>query len=228
MKLSKETINVLKNFSAIQPNLVVKPGSTISTLADAKTIAAEANVAETFDREFGIYNLNEFIGALSLISEPELEFSDSFVTIKGPDGAKVKYHFADTEILTKKEKDINMPPADLSVSLSESDINNIRRAASTLGQSVLSIVIEGDECVARVIDPNNSSANTYSLTIARGMSDKYDKDFSSQIDFQFLISNLKLLPGGYHVSISTQLISKWEGATANYYIALEKTSKPQV
>ena len=225
MKLSKETISVLKNFSAIQPNLVVKPGSTISTLADAKNIIAESNVKETFPQEFGIYNLNEFINALSLVEEPELEFSERHVTIVGSDGAKVKYHFADSSILTKKEKDIAMPPSELRVTLTDEQINTIRRAAGALGQSVLSFTIENDECIARVKDPNNASANSFSLVVGTGMSATYNKEFCDAIDFQFLIANLKLIPGTYNIDISSKLISTWSGNDVNYFIALEKTSK---
>jgi len=172
MKLSKETISVLKNFSTIQPNIVVESGSTISTLADAKNIIAEATVQENFEQSFGIYNLTEFLSAFSLLEEPELEFSQNSVTLN--DGkAKVKYHFADPSILTKKNKDISMPNTSLSVSLTEASINNIRRAASALGQSVLSLVIEGDTCVARVLDPLNPSANSYSIVVGDGYAEKY-------------------------------------------------------
>jgi len=225
MKLSKETISVLKNFSAIQPNLVVKPGSTISTLADAKNIVAEATVKETFPQEFGIYNLNEFINALSLVEEPELDFSENHVNITGKDGSKVKYHFADPSILTKKEKEIAMPPSELRVVLTDDQINTIRRAAGALGQSVLSFTIEDDDCIARVKDPNNASANSFSLVVGSGMSETYNEDFRNAIDFQFLIANLKLLPGAYNIDISSKLISTWSGNDVNYFIALEKTSK---
>ena len=225
MKLSKETISVLKNFSTIQPNLVVQPGSTISTLADAKNIIAESNVKEAFPQEFGIYNLNEFINALSLVEDPELEFSERYVTIVGSDHAKVKYHFADPSILTKKEKDIAMPPSELRVILTDEQINAIRRAAGALGQSVLSFTIENDECIARVKDPNNASANSFSIVVARGMSIAYSKEFCDAIDFQFLIANLKLMPGTYDIDVSSKLISKWSGNDVSYYIALEKTSK---
>ena len=225
MKLSKETISVLKNFSAIQPNLVVKPGSTISTLADAKNIIAEANVKETFPQEFGIYNLNEFINALSLVEDPELEFSESYVTIVGKDSSKVTYHFADPSILTTKEKEIAMPPSELSVTLTDDQINTIRRAAGALGQSVLSFTVENDECIARVKDPNNASANSFSIVVKKGMSECYNQEFCDAIDFQFLIANLKLIPGTYNIEISSKLISTWSGNDANYFIALEKTSK---
>ena len=225
MKLSKETISVLKNFSTIQPNLVVKPGSTISTLADAKNIIAEANVKETFPQEFGIYNLNEFINALSLVEDPELEFSESYVTIVGKDSSKVTYHFADPSILTTKEKEIAMPPSELSVTLTDDQINTIRRAAGALGQSVLSFTVENDECIARVKDPNNASANSFSIVVKKGMSECYNQEFCDAIDFQFLIANLKLIPGTYNIEISSKLISTWNGNDANYFIALEKTSK---
>ena len=76
MKISKETLEVLKNFSAINPNLVICEGSKLSTIADAKNIMAAVNVSESFPKKVGIYDLNEFLSALSLIEDPEFEFGE--------------------------------------------------------------------------------------------------------------------------------------------------------
>lgn len=220
MKLSNKTIDILRNFGAIQPNLVVEPGSTISTLAEAKHIMAEAQIEETFDSGFGIYDVNEFLSAHSLFENPELEFSDSHATIKSDD-AKVKYHFADTEILTKKSQSIQMPPADLSFSFTEANINNIRKAAASLSldSPTLSLVVEDGNIIARVLCTQNPSSNSYSLVIG-----KYDGETSA--DYRFNIDNLKLIGGDYSVDITNKLISNWKHETASvqYWIALDKTS----
>jgi len=220
MKLSNKTIDILRNFGAIQPNLVVEPGSTISTLAEAKHIMAEAQIEETFDSGFGIYDVNEFLSAHSLFENPELEFSDNHATIKSDD-AKVKYHFADTEILTKKSQSIQMPPADLSFSFTEANINNIRKAAASLSldSPTLSLVVEDGNIIARVLCTQNPSSNSYSLVIG-----KYDGESSA--DYRFNIDNLKLIGGDYSVDITNKLISNWKHETVpvQYWIALDKTS----
>jgi hypothetical protein len=220
MKLSNKTIEILRNFGAIQPNLVVEPGSTISTLAEAKHIMAEAQIEEKFDTGFGIYDVNEFLSAHSLFENPELEFSDSHATIKSDD-AKVKYHFADTEILTKKSQSIQMPPADLSFSFTEANINNIRKAAASLNldSPTLSLIVEDGNIIARVLCTQNPSSNSYSLVIG-----KYDGETSA--DYRFNIDNLKLIGGEYSVDITNKLISSWKHETVpvQYWIALDKTS----
>ena len=221
MKISKETLEVLKNFSAINPNLVICEGSKLSTIADAKNIMAAVNVSETFPKKVGIYDLNEFLSALSLIEDPEFEFGDSDVSIKS-NTATLTYRYADTSILTSPEKEVNMPPADVEVNLTADDIAQIRRAGSALNHPVVSITTEhGDDAVyLQVKDPNNSSANVYSHKVCSASSD-------DAYDYQFLIANLKLIPGDYKVAVSSKLISNWEcinNTSVKYWIALEKTS----
>lgn len=221
MKLNNKTIDILRNFGAIQPNLVVEPGSTISTLAEAKHIMAEAQIDETFDSTFGIYDVNEFLSAHSLLEGAELDFTESHVTLKSGD-AKVKYHFADTEILTKKTQTISMPPVDLSFTFTEVNINNIRKAASSLNldSPTLSLIVEDGNIVARVLCTQNPSSNSYSLVIG-----KYDGD-DTEADYRFNIDNLKLISGDYKVDITNKLISNWKHETVSvqYWIALDKTS----
>ena len=95
MKLSEKTIEVLKNFSNINPNLVVSAGSNLKTISEAKNIMASADITETFENGFGIYDLNEFLSAFNLIDNPTLEFTDNAVKIKG-DKTQVEYRFANT------------------------------------------------------------------------------------------------------------------------------------
>jgi len=221
MKISKETLEVLKNFSAINPNLVICEGSKLSTIADANNIMAAVNVSETFPKKVGIYDLNEFLSALSLIEDPDFEFGDNDVSIKS-NNATLTYRYADTSILTSPEKEVNMPPTDVEVNLTADDIAQIRRAGSALNHPVVSITTEhGDDAVyLQVKDPNNSSANVYSHKVCSASSD-------DAYDYQFLIANLKLIPGDYKVAVSSKLISNWEcinNTSVKYWIALEKTS----
>ena len=82
MKLSKDTLTLFKNFSTINSNLSLKPGQGITTISAHRNIMAEAHIAESIPVEFGIYDLNEFLGAMSLFESPDLEFTDKYVTIK--------------------------------------------------------------------------------------------------------------------------------------------------
>jgi len=221
MKISEATIEVLKNFANIQPNLVVSAGSNLKTISEARNIMVSADISETFDKDFGIYDLNEFLSAFSLIDGAEVEFTDNAVLIKGAND-KVVYRFANAEILTQPAKTVNMPEADLEIVLTESEIAQIKRAASALGHPVMSIKKADDETVIEVCDPNNTSANTWSKTV------KPTKVPSGTYEYQFLISNLKLIQDDYTVQVSNKLISSWKSNNRNpvveYWIALEKTS----
>lgn len=216
MKLSNATIEVLKNFSNINPNLVVSAGSNLKTVNEAKNIMASADISEVFENGFGIYDLNEFLSAFNLVDNPVLDFTDNAVKIKG-DTAEVVYRFANTEILTQPAKSINMPPSDLSIKLTESDIADVKKAAGALGHPVLSITNEGNNIFIKVCDPNNPTANTWSKHITT-------EEVTESFDFQFLISNLKLIPSDYDINISNKLISSWKCPIVEYWIALEKTS----
>ena len=219
IKLSTQTLDILKNFSGINSNLVVKAGEPLSTISEAKNIMAIANISESFETGFGIYDLNEFISMFSLMQDPELEFSADSVIFKSGK-TKASYRFADESILTSPKNKINMPQADLSVSITSDLLTQVRKAAGVLGHSIVSLKGEEGVVTLSVVDPKNSSANTFSVVL--------DENNSQQgsFDLQFLINNLKVLPGDYVVNISSKLISHWKNETipVQYYIALEKTS----
>jgi len=222
MKISKETLDVLKNFSAINPNLVIEQGNKLSTIAEAKNIMASCEVAQTFDKDIGIYDLNEFLSALSLIEDPEFVFGDQSVSIKS-DLTSLTYRYADRSILTSPEKGVNMPEADVNVQLSAEVINHIRRAGAALNHPIVSITTNANETklYLQVKDPSNSSSNIFQHEIDS------DYDANAAFDFQFLISDLKLIGGDYEVSVSSKLISHWKcinNSSVEYWIALEKTS----
>ena len=126
MQLSKDTIAKLKNFATINPNLVYKGDGRLTTISEVKNILAETNITEDIKSSFGIYDLTEFLSALSLIPDGDVTFTDTAVEIKGG-GAKLKYTYADTNILTAPTKTIDMPPADVTVVLTAEQIDAIRK-----------------------------------------------------------------------------------------------------
>ena len=138
MKIGKDTIEVLKNFSSINPNLVIQPGNKLSTIAEAKNIMAVAEVSETFPKTFGIYDLNEFLWALSLVDDPDLVFGDDRVSIVDG-GKKIEYRYADISILTSPQKEVQMPESEVNITITEDLISQIRKACSAIGHPVVSI-----------------------------------------------------------------------------------------
>lgn len=227
MKLSEETITVLRNFAAIQPNLLVREGSTISTISEAKNIIAEATFKENFDQQFGVYDLKEFLNCVDLIgSNHDLDVKDDHVKISGK-GTSVSYYFTDPELLTVLSKKIKMPSEDVKFTLTQSMMDQLRKAASTLGHS--SLVIYNDEetgtlraKITDTADEKNRSVNSYDLDL------NVEQTFTSS-SFRFImnISNLKLLPGDYDVALSSKAISEFKSKTlpVTYWVALEKKSE---
>ena len=132
MKISSETISILKNFSGINANLVFKPGKELKTISEAKTIMATASILEDFPVEFGVYDLNEFLSLYNLMEDPTLDFSEKYLTIS--DGSqKIKNYYSEIDILTQPSKDINMPECEVVLDLSMENLQKIQKAAAVLG-----------------------------------------------------------------------------------------------
>tara|TARA_B100001093_G_C26846643_1_gene1023119 strand:+ start:1396 stop:2073 length:678 start_codon:yes stop_codon:yes gene_type:complete len=221
MRLTKSTIQILSNFASINSNIVIDQGNTIRTISEAKNILAKATVEETFDSEFGVYDLNEFLGVLKLVDNPNLNFQDDFVIISDESGlTNIKYFFSDTEMLTKAGKDVRMPEGDVKLDLSEDILQKLRSAAGALGHSEMLIQgIDNGLAKVTVTTSENSTANTFSIEIP-ATSDVYT------YKFVYNINNLKMLSGDYEVEISSKLISKLTNKSngLQYWIALEKSS----
>ena len=218
--LSEDTINVLKNFATINPNLVFTPGQKVKTISEAKTIMAQADIVEDMPKEFGVYDLNEFLSVYNLVEQPTLEFEDKSVLINGANNQVVRYFFSETEILTTPQKDIQMPDAELGFTLTDEILNQIRKAAAVLGHTELSLKGDNGVITASVVDTKDNTSNSFSYEL--------DRDNACVESFNFIVSipNLKLLPGDYFVSISSKLISNWTNNNypIEYFIALEKNS----
>lgn len=224
MKLSSDTLAVLKNFASINSNIVFRGGPTVKTMSEAKNILASAILVEDFPAEFGIYDLNEFLGVVSMFESPELDFSNvegGHVLIVEGDRS-VKYFFSDPEILTSPTKDIQMPAAEVTFVLSDDDLTAIRRAASTM--SVSDVVVESGgsgELQATVTDTSDATSNSFSIKLKpTRMPD------GTPFRFVYNVANFKLMGGtDYNVEVSSKLISHLKGSNnIEYWVALEKSS----
>lgn len=222
MKLSSETLAVLKNFASINSNIVFRGGSTVKTMSEAKNILASAKVQEDFPTDVGIYDLNEFLGVVSMFNDPDLNFYDNYVRI-GEDNRSVQYFFSDPSILTSPSKDIQMPDPDVSFTLGDSELATIRKAASTLSVSDLVVECKAPSemgLTATVTDLADSTSNSFSLNLSSIQMP--DVPFR----FVFNVSNFKILSSNYRVDVSSKLISHLtsESSDVDYWIALEKSS----
>ena len=216
MKLSTETISVLKNFSTINANLMVKAGSSLSTMSAMKNIVAKAEVTEEFLSDFAIYDLNEFLSQLSLFGKPNLEFDKDFVTIT-EDGTsdRLVYWFSDPSVVTTPSKEISMPSTELVFNLSSETLDRITKAGAVVGVPDMSL--SGGKLA--VTDKKNSTANAYETALDVG-------NVEADYKFWFKVENLKVMPGAYDVEVSSKKISHFTNTKlgVQYWIALEPES----
>ena len=221
MKLSDHTVDVLKNFASINQNLVIKEGSTLTTMSAMKNIVAKAEVEESFDKEVAIYDLNEFLASISLFTSPVLEFDEGFVTIKEENNPKnsLKYFYSDPSVVTSPNKTITMPSKEVSFKLNGENLNKLKRAAGVIQAPDLVLEKNNTDVFLTVKDKKNDTANTFSIdvdTVADG----------SDFKFFFKVENLKLMDGDYDVDISSKNISHLASSNKDveYWVALEPES----
>lgn len=212
MKLSPRTIGILKSFSGINPSILIKQGSKVETLAPSKKIMASAQVDETFEQDFGVYDLNRFLSALSLFKDPELTFTDRQVLVQG-DGRTLAYTFAAPEtIVSPPPKGIQLPSEDASFKLSSVVLQQVLKAAGVLGAS--DIVVEGDgsQVTIRAVDHKNPTSHAFSAELGENQT-PFKMVFRTET-FKFIVSD-------YDVTISLKKIARFEGDGVTYYVAAE-------
>ena len=225
MNLSNETVSVLKNFSTINQNLVIKKGSNISTMSAMKNIIASAEVKEKFPVDFAIYDLNEFLAALSLFEKPDLDFHEDFVvmTENGSTGKFLKYWYSDPSVVTSPTKEITMPECEVSFTLENNMLVNVQKAASVIGAPDMALeAMSSGVALLKVTDKKNSTANDYAVQVKVNNDDGKDLPYK----FWFKVENLRLLSGSYGVEVSSKNISRFvnENVKIQYWIALEPES----
>ena len=218
MKLSDNTLNILKNFAGINNSILVKQGTQLRTMSVAKNILAEAQIDEEFPREFGIYDLNQFLNGLSLHQDPDMDFSpDSFLSIR-EGKRRVKYFYADPNvIISPPDKEITLPSEDVHFQLESTSLDKLLKAAAVYQLPDLSAV-GGDGVVKLVVrDKKNDTSNEFAVVVG-----ETDKEFS----FNFRVENIKIIPGAYDVIVSSKLLSQFTNTQYDlkYYIALEPDS----
>ena len=220
MKLSNHTTSVLKNFATINQNLVIKQGSEMTTMSAMKNIIARATVEETFPQEIAIYDLNEFLGALSLFTNPILDFSDSYVMIteENNPSTKMKYFYSDPSVVTSPSKMITMPSNEVRFTMSNEDLSKLKKAAGVIGAPDMVLEKNGSGSSLTGKDKKNDTANNYSLDV--------DTNGEGEFNFFFKVENMKLLDGTYDVEISSKNISHYtnKSSSVEYWIALEPES----
>jgi len=218
MKLSDKTLSLLKNFSGINQSILFKEGSSLRTISVMKNILAEATITETFPKDFGIYDLNQFLNGLNLHQTPELDFeNDKYVMIR-EGKSRSKYFFADPSVIvTPPDKEILLPSEDVCFVLNTQQLDKLLKAASIYQLPDLSAVGEAGVVKLVVRDKKNDTSNDFSIVVG---------ETDSIFTFNFKVENIKILPGSYEVVISQKLLSQFTSTDRDlkYYIAMEPDS----
>ena len=221
MKLSRHTLNMLKNFSDINMSIEIKKGNILRTVSVQKNILAQAELEEDFPQDFAIYELNRFLGAVSLFDDPEFRFNGSSANI-GTNTHSVDYVYCDPSmIVTPPEKNITFPEPEVKFTLSQDALSQIMKASNVLGTP--EIAVEGgphpnDVIRLMALDVNNDSTDTFKVVLEERSDNKFR--------FVFKTENMKMLPGNYDVEISSKGISHFtmQGQKLQYWIATEASS----
>ena len=214
--ISKETIDLLQNFSTINKSIVIKPGSQIQTLSLNKNILAKAKVEETFTRDMAIYDLPSLIQVFNLFDgTPVIDTSaDQHLLISTPAGrSKVKFFYSDPDIIVQPPaKDVDLPTEDVRFRLEAPVLQQIRKAWSICG--VPDLCLYGHEGTMNLCltDKKNETSNSYSIEVG-----ETDDEFC----YCFKMENLKLYNQGYDVTISKHNVARFEADNVKYLIALE-------
>ena len=228
MIINNETVETLKNFAEINQSLVIETGDVIKTVSEQTNVLAKAKLGQSFPQDFAIYDLNKFLGVLSLFAEPQFDFSEKSIKIQSSVDANnfvagdsvAEYQFANMSLFENERKilakDINLPSEDAVFRLEEKYFISIMRAAAVMSLPEIAVVANGGKLKIQAIDAK-TSVDSYAVELG---------DSTSDFKMIFKIENLKLLRGSYDVKISNKGLGYFKNIERDleYWIATEQTS----
>ncbi len=216
MKLSKATINIIKNFSLINTNLLIRPGNKLSTISPSGGVYGEAQIEETFDKEFGIYDLSEFLSVISIFNDPDFTFEDRVLHITEGKN-RVRYMSADQSVLRFPKGSPKFPAdCDISFELSSANLQQITRSAAVLKVPFISVVGKDGVCSIIVTDKSNVNSNQFQLEVG-----ETDLTFSANLK----VESMKMISDDYEFYVSSERKAcKLVGQDKLYLLAIETDS----
>lgn len=215
MKLSENTLSVLKNFSSINSGIVLQKGNLQKTISPEKSILVEAEVEDVLPEQFGIYDLNQFLGNISTLNNPDLTFTDNAVLMNDGD-IKFNYYSCSTNlIVSPPDKELKLKQVDVSFSLTNAILTKLLRLAAMNNLTHLSVVGKNGEIRLQTHEKANDTSNHASFKL----NDYNGADFTAS----FKVENIKLIPGDYDVEIQLGAFAKFvsKSGKIKYFIALE-------
>lgn len=221
LKLSKDTVAVLKNYNRINPMMYFRKGNTISTISPTKTVFAKYVCPENFKTDFGIYKLDKLLSVLSFFADPELVIGDKNLVIKD-NNSSAKIAFADPASLVYPQKDkIDLPTIDAEFDVTEAEISDVIKASSIMELPFIAFESDGQKLYLKALDYKNPNSDAYTIELAENT----DHDVGGDFQAIFNITNLQMIPADYHVQISAKGIAQFSNDKMTYWIAVEKDSQ---
>lgn len=211
MKLTTNTVEILKNFATICPNIQFKAGDVLMTKSQANTIRGVAKLDQSFPKDFAIYDLSRFISVLGLYKDPELKFEDNYVLI-GEDNRSVKYVYTNPNMIVSVDynKAVNLPPELTTFKVTSDNMSRVIKAASVLGVPNITIQGKGGKISLIAQDLKNPSTDTFEIEIG-------DTAVDFQVNYQ--VDVMKVLPDDYNVTVYNTAVTRLESTKVTYYLA---------
>lgn len=218
MNLSKETLTIIRNYAGINGSIVFKEGNVLSTISEGNSVMSTTTISESFPQDFSIYDLNEFLSAVSIFENPVLDFKEKFVQISNGGSSKIKFFAAGEGLVKAAPSTIKFPEPDVTFTLTADQFALILKTSSALKAGDVAITGDGTTLRVLVSDKKNATSNAYQVDIGTT-----DETFSANIK----VENLKMLPGEYEVAISSKKISRFKSTATDltYFVAIEADSE---
>lgn len=214
MKISNETLGILKNFSQINPSVVLREGKIIRTISPQKTVMASASVSEEIEKQAGIYDIGRFLSTLSLFENPEIVFGDDRFTVQD-DSRELSYTYTpENMIVAPPDKDIEVPNPEATIEVRWTDIESVIRATGLLQLPEVAFISDGKDVFMYAVDSKNPTADNFNVKVAKDVgADSFRMAIKSE--------NLKLMPNDYTVSLSSKGMAHFKSSAVQYWVALE-------
>lgn len=215
MKFNARTIQILRNFSTINESLIFKSGTQLKTISQSKTILARATIDTEIESTFGIYDLGQFLSAISLFEDAELTPGHNAMTISSG-SEKINYVYSEPSLmLSPPEKEIQLPSHDVEFELKNDVLTRVQKALGIIGAPEIAVTSDGDKVYIEALNTKDQSKSNYRVEVG-----ETNKNFR----FIFLAENIKLLPGDYNVTVSSKGLSHFKGEDVEYWVAVEAHS----
>lgn len=219
MKLSNNTLAILSNFSKINDSIYIRPGNVIRTISVAEDVFASARVEETFDSEFAIYDLTQFLRGFRLYENPDLEIlEDKGYALIKQGTHEIKYFLTDPDLVKAPEnKDMRLPSEDVCFQMRAEHFDKLMKVANVFSLSDFTVLGKNSAITLQVRNKVDPTTNEASILVG-----ETDEEFELNFDK----NNLLMIEGSYDVVVSKQMGAKFtnQNFDLTYFIGLSSDS----